>query len=467
MNNEQKQFIIENYPTMDVKEIALILNVEPIKVYKFAASKGVKKETTRRDAKFSKEQELFLLENYATMTNTEISNKTGLNKSTIKVIASRHKLNKSRGFSDRFNISYEKRKYIMKKSKEMTCSEMSEILNIPSHEITKFCKSAEIELKEHDGFNTNGNLSIQQKKFIFKNYKDMTNENICDAIGVSLNELNNYASNSGLTKNILFKKTKPHYIEMLLEKKNCNGTYDVFDYLGRDVEPTVHDLYKSKYGKYTLNQNYFNSIDNEFKAYWLGFLYADGCVRICKNGNKSVNSLEVGLSSVDRNHLEKLRKSLQSDNIITEKTIKGKYRASRITIVNKSICEDLNSLGCVPNKSLILKFPTEEQVPHHLIKHFVRGYFDGDGCIHINLEKRNSVWSVLGTESFLISLRDVLCNELNISEVSLYKKKDNEAYSLSWGDVHSVEKIFKYLYKDCNIYLDRKLKKFDILYCLD
>ena len=28
--------------------------------------------------------------------------------------------------------------------------------------------------------------------------------------------------------------------------------------------------------KYSLNDDYFSVIDNEHKAYWLGFLYADG-----------------------------------------------------------------------------------------------------------------------------------------------------------------------------------------------
>lgn len=43
---------------------------------------------------------------------------------------------------------------------------------------------------------------------------------------------------------------------------------------------------------------------------------------------------------------------------------------------------DLSKHGCVPNKSLILKFPTT--LPNELVNDFIRGYFDGDGSVYIN-----------------------------------------------------------------------------------
>src|SRR6185503_6997190 len=55
-----------------------------------------------------------------------------------------------------------------------------------------------------------------------------------------------------------------------------------------------------------------------------------------------------------------------------------------LRIDNKKICLDLNNLGCVPRKSLILKFPTPKQISHKWLRHFVRGYFDGDGFVYYN-----------------------------------------------------------------------------------
>jgi len=134
---------------------------------------------------------------------------------------------------------------------------------------------------------------------------------------------------------------------------------------------------------------------------------------------------------------------------------------------NKKICEDLQSLGCVPNKSLILKFPTEEQVPKEFIRDFIRGYFDGDGCIHINLEKQNIQFNIMGTLEFIEEIQKIFTKKLDIRETKIQKKNDNKAYSLQYGSIMSIQKIYRYLYKDCNIYLDRKLEKFNTLLWLD
>lgn len=53
----------------------------------------------------------------------------------------------------------------------------------------------------------------------------------------------------------------------------------------------------------------------------------------------------------------------------------------RLACYSKKSYTDLINKGCGINKSLILKFPDETQVPQNLISHFIRGYFDGDGCV--------------------------------------------------------------------------------------
>lgn len=467
MTKEQKEYIIDNYATMKVEDISKELGVEPIKIYKFACSKGIKKETTRSDARFTLEQKQFILENYQTMTTSEISNKTGLDCRTIREVARVMKVKKDREFCDSINISYKKRKYIIANCKNMTSSEIGEVLNISAYTVTKFCRIANLDLKPLDGFKVSKNLSIEDKRFIANNYSTMKNKEICELLNIDDRTLHNYASNCGLIKNIESCHNKIGYIDMLLEKRN-RETYDVNNFINKEEEKMVNVLYKSKHGKYEVNQHYFDTIDNEFKAYWLGFLYADGCVRLTDSKGKQQNILEVGLASCDIGHVEKLKKSLQSSHLIKHRThSNGKYHSDRLAIVSSNMCNSLNALGCIPNKSLKLEFPNEQQVPRHLIRHFIRGYFDGDGCIHINIEKRNVSVSFMGTEKFLTSLQDVLCSELDITRTKMQTREGNKALSVSWGNVYTIEKIYKYLYGDCNIYLERKLKKFDILYCLD
>ncbi|HEX5186476.1 MAG TPA: hypothetical protein VFV86_06260, partial [Nitrososphaeraceae archaeon] len=133
--------------------------------------------------------------------------------------------------------------------------------------------------------------------------------------------------------------------------------------------------------KYSFNYNYFDIIDTEDKAYFLGLLYADG-----NNCNKR-GVVRLELQSSDVNILEKFNKYIDNHKPIRY-TNKHNYNKAEIELVSKSFSFQLSKLGCVPNKSLILRFPTEYQVPYDLTHHFVRGYFDGDGCLSSSIPKR-------------------------------------------------------------------------------
>lgn len=107
--------------------------------------------------------------------------------------------------------------------------------------------------------------------------------------------------------------------------------------------------------KYKYNKDYFNKIDTADKAYWLGFLYADGSInRYYKNEKLRSMTLEIGLADKDRNHLEKFKKCLDSNIPIFERInkLKGKeYKSVRIQLNNTKICYDLCDLGCTPHKT--------------------------------------------------------------------------------------------------------------------
>jgi intein/homing endonuclease len=85
------------------------------------------------------------------------------------------------------------------------------------------------------------------------------------------------------------------------------------------------------------------------------------------------------------------------------------FKRCRWSIVNKHLWLTLNNLGCVPNKSKILEFPFIFK-NSNLTRHFIRGYFDGDGCISyaiINNKVQPRV-SLLGTKSFLTTIKYIL-----------------------------------------------------------
>ena len=326
-------------------------------------------------------------------------------------------------------------------------------------------------MKNYNMKNNKKGLTQYQKEFIIENYSTMKTNDICRILNLQYEKVHSYAQNKKLKKNPYSSLKFNNYFDELLKKRR-REEYNVFNYIQNQDEPKTDSLYKSKYGKYFVNQHYFEKIDNEWKAYWLGFLYADGTNRIHKNKqkNKMEYVVKLGLCAEDRNHLQKFKESLQSESPITDRKAKfnnKEYPCCDISICNQQICEDLNKLGCVPNKSLILKFPTEEKVPKSLIRHFIRGYFDGDGCIHINKEEKNVRLLFEGTEDMLVHIRDILYNELNVKFAKIESKQKSKSFHINYGKYSDVELIYKYLYKDCNVFLDRKLKKFDTLYCLD
>ena len=75
--------------------------------------------------------------------------------------------------------------------------------------------------------------------------------------------------------------------------------------------------------EYNYNEKYFETIDNEHKAYWLGFLYADGYVEPIYRKNKiKAFRIEIGLSIEDKHHLELLLQDIESDVPISERNQK-------------------------------------------------------------------------------------------------------------------------------------------------
>lgn len=120
------------------------------------------------------------------------------------------------------------------------------------------------------------------------------------------------------------------------------------------------------------------------------------------------------LKKDDLSHIEKFKSFMKCDNRIS---FREKQQAYRISIYSKELSDDLTKLGCFQNKSLKLKFPTSKQVPDKLIHHFMRGYFDGDGCICFGQGQLR--FSVIGTKDFLLEYEKIILKVLN-------RKKSNK-----------------------------------------
>jgi len=254
-------------------------------------------------------------------------------------------------------------------------------------------------------------------------------------------------------------KTADEINEVIELYKKCGSVLSVSKLTGMKTETINIILGEDKYtyyqkyeypNTYSYDQDIFKSIDTEEKAYWLGFLYADGCIL---DGKGYPCSMQIGLAPVDINHLYKF-----CDFIGCEHKIVKSYRYDKveISINNRTFCEDLVFLGCIPRKSLVLEPPNQKQVPDYLLRHFIRGYIDGDGTIYKNSKGYICIGAV-GTPNVIKFISEYVNLKTSSTQTKFDYKSENTCEWKKQG-VQAIE-IGKYLYKDANIYLERKYQK--------
>lgn len=213
--------------------------------------------------------------------------------------------------------------------------------------------------------------------------------------------------------------------------------------------------------KYEINDNFF-STDTEESFYVAGFLAADGWKTRRSGGGFSIG---LQLWAEDLDHLKLIRNLMGCTSPLKfrkRKNASGSTSFSYNFIANSEQCyKDLERFGIVENKTYILRIP-DWLCKHELVRHFMRGYIDGDGCFcHMNTSKRNDVFfSMRGTKEFLESFHSVLfaagvCDQER--EITANAgKKDLVFGKLQYGGNGIISKMYKFLYNDCTVFLPRK-----------
>jgi len=123
---------------------------------------------------------------------------------------------------------------------------------------------------------------------------------------------------------------------------------------------------------------------------------------------------------------------------------------------------DLMSHGVVPKKSLILTFPPLSTVSEDFLPAFVRGYFDGDGCLSLY---KTGKWHValVGTEDFLTAIRQLWVDVLQVNNNKVAQKKDSQIFTFRLGAQKQVREVAEWLYGGAEVYLPRKYEKYKII----
>lgn len=191
----------------------------------------------------------------------------------------------------------------------------------------------------------------------------------------------------------------------------------------------------------TLITDYFENINTKERAYWLGFIYADGCI------NPSRYTLAISTSVKDKDHIMKFYHTIGNESKIRY----TKDNVIVIAVYKKKIIEDLQSHGCVQRKSKIIELPELDSRDLYLA--FLLGYYDGDG--------KQGTTITSGSKKFLEQIKEMFQLPFRISEDILRSKKYGErtiigsCYNLSLG-----KEIFQEMMDNYNESLQRKRKRF-------
>ena len=194
--------------------------------------------------------------------------------------------------------------------------------------------------------------------------------------------------------------------------------------------------------KYHINQDYFKTWSHNM-AYILGLWWADGCIY----GGKM---FDITLHNKDKYILKRVAEELAYEGHLYDYVDR---QAARLNFSCVVIYNDLIALGGCENKSMVVEFP---DVPREYLPDFIRGYFDGDGCItQIKCGRINSAFTC-GSKKFLDKLLEILKTEANVEGGSY----DPSSYTIHFGKRDTI-RLGQYMYKDNpELFLLRKRNKF-------
>jgi len=214
--------------------------------------------------------------------------------------------------------------------------------------------------------------------------------------------------------------------------------------------------------KYYLDHHYFDHINSFHKAYFLGLLMADGY------NNENRGHVTLILKRDDGLILDIFSEYLKTPKPVAIVINKNGSTTCRMEICSKNISEKLSKLGCVQSKTFKLNFP--EYLDAILLRHFVRGYFDGDGCISYNFSKRNNIFgnslnsvvTFTSTEDFCFGISHLIKKELNVNGSMLCRHPDrhHNIRTLQISGNKQVEKTMEWMYNKTDLYFKRKYDKF-------
>lgn len=211
---------------------------------------------------------------------------------------------------------------------------------------------------------------------------------------------------------------------------------------------------KAKPQPINMNDTYFTNVNNEFKAYFLGLLHADGSICTQTDNEYSIlhgkqkPKFSISLIEQDKYLLEILKKELKlSSKIYTKQDNRNNRQPiSTLSCAKQSF---VNTILDLKDSDLIIR------VPFKLRRHFIRGYFDGNGSIWWTGTKRVATYELCGNKEII----DTLYKEVK----SLFSPHNCYTKNTTTKSIRgrNIESMYKYLYEGSTVFMVRKFIKFN------
>ena len=231
--------------------------------------------------------------------------------------------------------------------------------------------------------------------------------------------------------------------------------------------PTICTILKDeiKYKKASifnpeLVETYFENIDSEIKAYFIGLIIADGNVFV--ESNKTSNrqaSISITLDSNDEYILEKFKEEVKTNTSVSH----DGRGCSQISIRSDRMSRDLSKYGIVPRKSFCTYLPLLDS---NMMPHLIRGILDGDGSVNAHMLQSGRFLhsiSFCGTNRLMNDISEYLYNNVNLEvKPKVYDYKDRLLSEISIRNINDMVRLGKYIYDNSSIHLVRKKETYDL-----
>ncbi len=281
-----------------------------------------------------------------------------------------------------------------------------------------------------------------------------------------------YTSNCGCTRRVYDKLDAKQVMALYDEIKNADIVAERLNLNNGNAVRRVlkENGYELTTRKYNIDQNYFEVIDSEEKAYWLGFIAADGTIRLRHGNVESKNrgsSIILKLAVKDTDQVKRFSdvfgggSKLEYNRDYT-KTKDGRPSYSdycRVGIYSNKLVEDIIDKGVTPRKSFTISKPN---IDEKYMFHYLRGYFDGNGSISFEAQesKKYEGKQIIKKLNVSIATGSVMLKEWIIDFCAKHDVEfvKSNKFDIISKNMKTARNFIRLIYKDATIYLERKHK---------